>query len=447
MRDLSITYRDPRQLVRAPVNPRTHSPRQIEQIVQSIRSFGFNNPVLLDNGNQIIAGHGRVAAALVLDMTMVPTVRLDHLTPSQKRAYVIADNRLAELAGWDSDVLAIELEGLMELDLEFEIGDIGFETPEIDLLLEARRVEDATEQADNLSELENLPATARLGDLWKLGDHLLFCGDALDRYSYRTLLGDEKAEMVFTDPPYNVPINGHVSGLGKARHDEFVMASGEMSAAQFTTFLRTAATLAASMSIDGAIHFICMDWRHLEELFAATLGIYSERKNLCVWVKTSGGMGSLYRSQHELVGVFKVGRAKHINNVALGRHGRNRTNVWTYPGMNSFQHGREAGLDMHPTLKPVALVRDAIYDCSSRGGLILDVFGGAGTTLIAAEQTGRRARLIELNPRYVDVTLHRFAKATGIAPLNLWTGDTLEISPPIRSRSSDAESALGGLHG
>jgi len=444
MAHLKITYRDPRTLEPSVGNARTHTTKQVAQIAQSIRSFGFNNPILLDSAGQIIAGHGRVLAAIRLGMDVVPTVQLDHLTPAQKRAYVIADNKLAELAGWDEELLTVELKGLLELDLEFDITDIGFELPEIDLLLETDRQESGEDRDDDLAGIDDVPAIARAGDLWKLGRHLVFCGDALDDASYRVLLGAEKAEMVFTDPPYNVPIDGHVSGLGRVRHSEFLMAAGEMSPSQFTNFLRTSMMHSANVSTDGAIHFICMDWRHVGELLAAGSQVYSEIKNLCVWVKSNGGMGSLYRSQHELVGVFKVGRGKHINNVELGKHGRCRTNVWNYPGMNSFQNGRDAALAMHPTVKPTALVRDAIYDCSTRDGIILDQFGGAGTTLIAAEQAGRRARLIELDPRYVDVTLHRFFIATGVRPVNLWTGHELRSATHTDGTTHNQQRASHG---
>lgn len=427
MMPLAITYRNPKELTPAVRNARTHSAAQIAKIAQSIQSFGFNNPVLLDSQAGIVAGHGRVSAALSLGLDEVPTVRLDHLTPAQRRAYVIADNRIAELAGWDDAILAIELQGLLETELDFEITDIGFEMPDIEGLLDKQR-EDKTDPADDPDLMKNAPSIARRGDLWALGDHRIFCGDALDPLSYAALLGRERAEMVFTDPPYNVPINGHVSGLGKARHAEFVMASGEMSKAQFVEFLTAVSARMAEISADGAIHFICIDWRHLQDLLEAAAATYSEVKNICVWVKSNGGMGSLYRSQHEMIGVFKVGRGKHINNVELGKHGRSRTNVWHYAGMNSFQEGRGEGLAMHPTLKPVALVRDAILDCSSRGGLVLDPFGGAGTTLIAAHQAGRVSRLIELDPHYVDVTLQRFSRLTGIAPVNLWTGERVDCA-------------------
>lgn len=287
--------------------------------------------------------------------------------------------------------------------------------------------EAGTPEEPPLPERGCLPAVARPGDIWLLGEHRLFCGDALEPASYHALLGSERAQMVFTDPPYNVPIQGHVSELGKARHSEFAMASGEMSAPEFTAFLTRSLQLAASVSIDGAIHFVCMDWRHIGELLASARSCYTETKNLCVWVKTNGGMGSLYRSQHELVGVFKVGTAKHINNVELGRFGRTRTNVWTYSGMSSFQQGRDETLAMHPTVKPTHLVADAIYDCSARRGIILDSFGGSGTTALAAERTGRRARLIELGPQFVDITLFRFAREFGITPIHASTGEVYKI--------------------
>ena len=254
---------------------------------------------------------------------------------------------------------------------------------------------------------------SRVGDLWLLGDHRLLCGDATKLASYGSLLGGERAQLVFVDPPYNVRIDGHVCGSGSIKHREFEMAAGEMSEAQFTGFLTTVLERLAQHSADGSIHYVCMDWRHIFELLAAGRAAYSELKNLCVWNKDNGGMGSLYRSKHELVLVFKHGSGAHINNVELGRHGRNRTNVWDYAGVNSFGAGRLDDLAMHPTVKPVALVADAIMDCSHRGGIVLDCFGGSGTTLIAAEQTGRHGRLIELDPAYVDVAIRRFAKLTG----------------------------------
>lgn len=435
MHHLKIAYQPPSALIENARNSRTHSSRQVEQIAKSITSFGFITPVLVDAGNHIIAGHGRVRAAKLLQLERVPTVAVEHLTEAQKRAFVIADNRLAELSGWDEQILALELEELSSLEAAFEITDTGFELPKIDVLIEERhKPKPEVDSADAPVALSRVEKVARPGDLWLLGRHKLFVGDALDRLSYRVLLAGERADIVFIDPPYNVPIQGHVSGLGKARHDEFVMASGEMSSDEFQRFLRTTFERLIAVSVDGSIHFVCMDWRGLKELLAAG-EVYPELKNICCWVKAQGGMGSLYRSQHELVAVFKSGTAPHVNNVELGRHGRNRSNVWSMPGMNSFQKGRADKLAMHPTVKPVALVADAILDCSKRGGLILDVFGGSGTTLIAAERTGRRGAAMELSPHFADVTLRRFCDVTGIEPINAWTGAVVRRSPSAGGRS------------
>lgn len=422
MTSLKIAYLSPGSLQAHPRNARDHSDRQIEQIASSIKAFGFNAPVLVDAGLQILAGHGRVRAALKLGLEQVPTVAIQHLSESQRRAFMIADNRLGELSSWNEPILAAELEVLSAIDEPFEITDTGFELPRIDVLIEEQhKPTPADDPADAPVDKNSVDQVARLGDLWLLGRHHLFVGNALERESYRALLGRRKAELIFIDPPFNVPISGHVSGLGKAQHREFVMASGEMSEKQFEEFLRTAFERLAESSIDGAIHFVCMDWRGLRALLAAG-DAYSELKNLCCWVKSQGGMGSLYRSQHELVAVFKSGTAPHINNVNLGKHGRNRSNVWSMPGMNSFQKGRAEKLAMHPTVKPVALVADAILDCSKRGALVLDCFAGSGTTFIAAERTGRACAGMELDPSYADVILRRFCDVTGIEPVHAATG-------------------------
>ncbi len=292
--------------------------------------------------------------------------------------------------------------------MNFDVTITGFETGEIDILI-GEQGADVPDDADLVPEIDRtLPAITRPGDLWRIGQHHLLCGDALDPASYKAVLGSRRAQMVFVDPPYNVSIAGNVSGLGKARHREFAMASGEMSPRQFTVFLRRVFEQLASYSSDGSIHFVCMDWRHMGEVLEAGTHQYAELKNLCVWTKTNGGMGSLYRSQHELVFVFKNGTGHHINNVELGRFGRNRTNVWNYAGGNTFGKNREEELAMHPTVKPLALVADAIMDCSKRGGIVLDAFAGSGTTLLAAEQTGRHGRGIEIDRYYVDTILRRF---------------------------------------
>jgi DNA modification methylase len=421
---LKIEYRDPARLKPRARNPRTHSAKQIKQIAASIEHFGFVSPVLLDAKDGIIAGHGRVDAAKLLGMTDIPTVRVDHLTPAQIRAYVIADNKLAENAGWDRDLLALELQEL-SVELNFDVTVTGFETAEIDLLI-GELDQDEPDEADNVPEIDrSKPAISRPGDLWRIGNHNLFCGDALDKASYQALLGSKKAQMVFTDPPYNVAIAGNVSGLGRVKHREFVMASGEMTQVGFTEFLKTSFERLTAFSTNGSMHFICMDWRHLQEVLDGAKP-YSELKNLCVWAKTNAGMGSLYRSQHELVFVFKNGTAPHINNVELGRFGRSRSNVWNYAGVNAFGKERDAELAMHPTVKPLALVSDAILDCSKRGGIVLDAFAGSGTTLIAAEKTGRRGYGMEIDTYYADTIIRRCAEVYGLQAVHAETEKTFE---------------------
>lgn len=408
-------------------NARTHSPKQITQIAASIREFGFNNPILIDHDGEIISGHGRVAAAKKLGLEVVPCVRLEHLTDAQKRAYILADNRLAEKAGWDPDILAIELQHLTEVEIDFDVTVTGFEMAEVDLLLGANEKPLAKpDPADSVPERAAGAAVTRPGDIWQIGHHRLICGDATALDTYARLLTGERAQMVFTDPPYNVPIDGHVTGLGTVKHREFAMASGEMTAGEFTHFLGCVFSNLACNAADGAIHYICMDWRHVGEVIEAATPTYTEMKNICVWAKTNGGMGSLYRSQHELVFVFKSGSAPHVNNVELGRHGRYRTNVWSYAGANTFGATRDDDLAMHPTVKPVALVADAILDCSKRKGIVLDAFGGSGTTLVAAERTRRRGYAIEIDPHYCDVIVQRLAKVCGLEATLEETGATFD---------------------
>ena len=417
-------------------NARTHSKKQLKQIADSIQRFGFTNPVLVDGKNSVVAGHGRIEAAKMLGMTDVPTLRLEHMTEAEKRAYVIADNRLAELAGWDNELLALELSAIAELDAEFELALTGFDPAEIESLLNG--LDEAQPAEEEVVIDAAAPVVTQPGNMWLLGKHAIICGDALDLEVYSRLLGHEKAQMVFTDPPYNVPVNGHICGLGKVQHEEFIMASGEMSEAEFTDFLTRVAANLAAFSVDGSIHYVCMDWRHIGELSAAGRSAYSELKNLVVWNKDNGGMGAFYRSKHELVFVFKNGTAPHINNFSLGQHGRYRTNVWDYAGVNTFGRNRMAQLESHPTVKPVALVEDAIKDCTSRGDLVLDCFLGSGTTLIAAEKSGRRAFGIEIDPLYVDVALRRFAERFGVEAIHEATGLTFSELAALREREHEA---------
>ena len=423
---MKIEYAPVRELRAYPNNARTHTRKQIRQIAKSIEKFGFCNPVLIDDAKQIIAGHGRVEAAKLLGIDTVPTCRLSHLNDADKRAYILADNRLAEKAGWDRELLAIELQGLIELDVEIELT--GFEMAEIDLLLEdvheANGAPSGSE--DNVPQHSSAPAVTQAGDLWLLGQHRLLCGDARDKVAYDRLLEGAKAEFVFTDPPYNVAIDGNVCGLGRIRHRDFAMGCGEMSEAEFTSFLQAVFVRLAENTVDGSIHQVCMDWRHMWEMLAAGRKVYSELKNLCVWNKTNAGMGTFYRSKHELLFVWKSGTASHINNFELGQHGRNRTNVWDYAGVNTMRAGRLEELAMHPTVKPVAMVADAVKDCSKRGGLVLDPFCGSGTIMIAAERAGRKARALEIDPTYIDVAVRRWQAFTGKAAILAGSGETYE---------------------
>lgn len=413
-------------------NARTHSKKQVKQIAASIVRFGFTNPVLISDDGEIIAGHGRVEAAKSLDWKAVPTLALSHLSETERRAYVLADNKLALNAGWDKEILAIELQALV--DLEFDTELTGFSLAEIDLVLdEASDADpDQLDGEDDQVSFASGPAVSRQGDLWQLGRHRLLCGDARSAIDFEALMGGEVADLVFTDPPYNVKIDGNVCGLGTVKHREFAFASGEMSQSQFTTFLADTLGIAASVMRDGAIAFVCMDWRHMGELLAAGQQCFTELKNLVVWNKTNGGMGAFYRSKHELVFVFKQGTAEHTNSFGLGETGRYRTNVWDYAGISSISGSRSEELAMHPTVKPVALIADAIRDCSRRGEVVLDCFGGSGSTLIAAEKTGRAARLIEYDPLYCDTIVRRWEKLTGKRATLAVTNETFEDLADVR---------------
>jgi len=421
----AIEFRSIGSLKPYPRNARRHSRKQIRQIAESIRRFGFTNPVLVSDDGGIIAGHGRVMAAKELGLETVPTLKLSHLSPDEVRAYVLADNKLALNAGWDPEILAIEFQALM--DVEFDLTLTGFSLAEIDLTFDQAR-EAAVETPDGLDLIPELPSQAvtRRGDLWVLGKHRLLCSDAQEKADYARLLGSEQADLMFTDPPYNVEIDGNATGLGQHRHREFAMASGEMSREAFTVFLTTTLSNGASVCKDGAIAFVCMDWRHIREVTEAGEAAFTEFKNLCVWNKTNGGMGTFYRSKHELIFVFKVGASPHTNSFGLGETGRYRTNVWDYPGVSSMGSDRSEALSMHPTVKPVALVADAIKDCSCRGEIVLDMFGGSGSTLIAAETCGRQARLIEYDPLYCDVILARWEQLTGKAAVLAETDQSFE---------------------
>jgi DNA modification methylase len=428
-RKLSIQYRSIGELRLNPRNQRLHTAKQIEQIAASIRTFGFNVPVLVDAKLNVIAGHGRVAAARVLGIDRVPTLQLEHLSPHQQQAFAIADNQLSENAEWNERLLGEQLKILAEAELDFSLEVTGFEMGEIDLFIEGLTpaVDGEQDPADELPEPSPVQVS-QAGDVWQAGRHRVLCGDALDPHSYSRVMDGRRADVVFTDPPYNLRIEGHVSGNGRVHHREFAMASGEMSEAEFTTFLTRVCTQMVRHSRAGSLHFICMDWRHMGELLQAGKQTYSELKNLCVWVKDNGGMGSLYRSQHELVFVFKHGKDSHRNNVQLGQFGRYRSNIWNYPRPSLFSRAGSEGnlLTLHPTVKPVALVADAILDCSARGDLVLDPFLGSGTTVIAAARSGRVCYGIELDPIHVDTIIRRWQRFNGKVAVHQETGRTFD---------------------
>jgi DNA modification methylase len=403
-------------------NTRTHSKKQIQQIANSVLRFGWTIPILIDEDGNIIAGHGRYLAALQLGLTNVPVIVVKGLTEAEKRTLAIADNKIPANAGWHDEFLTAELIELISLLPDGDIKLTGFEAPEIDLLLAA--AEDAAADPDQIPDIAP-HAVTKLGDTWQLGHHVLLCGDALDPAALRALLKGEAASLVLTDPPYNVRIR-NVVGRGRARHREFAQASGEFAPAEFIRFLQTFFSNVAAHLEDGGIMYACMDWRHCEEMLAASKPVFGAPLNIVVWVKTNAGQGSFYRSQHEFVFVFRNGNGPHLNNVELGRHGRNRSNVWTYAGANTFRAGRMEDLASHPTVKPVAMFADAMRDCSRRGDIVLDPFTGSGTTILAAEQIGRRAYAMDIDPQYVDVAIRRWQQYTRRDAVHSPSGKTFD---------------------
>jgi DNA modification methylase len=401
------------EVIPDPRNPRRHTRTQIRKLAASIATFGFNAPILVDRQGNIIAGHGRYEAARLLALKKIPVIYLDHLSEAQALAYMLADNKLSDLSVWDDAVLALHLKELSELALDFDFETIGFELPEVDFRIQSLASSEEVDRADEFNIVDG-PAVSKPGDLWLPDEHRVYCGSALEAGSYDAIRAAERAAGVFTDPPYNVKIHGNACGLGAIKHREFAMAAGEMTPEEFTLFLTKILTLICAHATPGATIYVCMDWRHISELLAAGHASGCETLNVCVWVKSNGGMGSYYRSRHEFIFVFRNGSAPHLNNVQLGRFGRNRTNVWHYPGANSFpRKGRRNHLDLHPTVKPIAMVADAILDSTNLRDIILDPFLGSGTTLLAAERTGRRCHAIELDPLYVDTAILRWEKLTG----------------------------------
>ena len=394
-----------------PTNPRKHSRQQIRKLERDIRKNGFINPILITQDCEVIAGHARLEASKLAGLTEVPVIRLS-ITKAEAKARNIWDNKSADLSQFDPGLLGLAMKELVDFDIDVE--DTGFSVGEADLLIDGLFDLQSGDSGEELPESIG-PAISKAGDLWFCGSNRIACADARDPASYKLLMDGELAHAAFTDVPYNLA--GHeISGKGKVRHASFKMAAGEMSTPHYREFLATSIDQMASHSEDGAMHYHCIDWRHLPDLQSAADPYYHELLNICVWVKPNGGMGSLYRSRHELVLVYKHGRKRHRNNVDLGRHGRNRTNVWHYAGGNSFS-GRTTDegnlLALHPTVKPVQMVADAILDCTARGEIVLDPFLGSGSTLIAAERTGRRCFAMDIDPLYIDVAIRRWERHSG----------------------------------
>ncbi len=426
---------DIQRLKPAARNARTHNEGQLDALVASLRVFGVISPIVVDEQYRIVAGHARYEAAKRLALTRVPILRVEHLSDEELRLYAIADNRIAERAGWDDAVLAIEFKELeVALPAEISLSVSGFELPKIDLLTSSLS-STSWSDLDNEPELdlERTPIT-REGDAWVFEErHRLICGDSTDPATVADLLRDEHAALMETDAPYNLP-EAKYSGRGKHRHGDFKMGAGELSREEFTAFLSRSFGAALPYLLPGSLVYSFMDHKHLGEVFAAAEGNGLERVNICVWDKGKAGLGSFYRSAHEMVCVFRHGDAPHKNRIQLGRHGRDRSNIWRYAGFNTFSRGRDRALAMHATVKPVQMICDLMLDASDRGDIVYDGFGGSGTTLIAAEKVGRRARLVELDPRYCDTIIERYTKAFGTEPVHRDLGLSFSELRALRTR-------------
>ena len=424
MKILNIEQIDISALHSHPQNPRKHSKKQVAQIADSIKTFGFKVPVLIDENNRLICGHGRIAACKLMGWEEVPAIRATDLNEEKIRAYMIADNRLTENSEWDEALLGENFKLLSELELDFDLEVIGFDYGDIEKFINFEEEEEPPKEETVISP-DQAPQVAKEGDLWELGEHRIYCGDSLEKESYDTLFSGsrKKASIVFTDPPYNLPARD-IGQTCAEQHGNFSMGSGEMSSQEFSSFLRQVFEHLRARTSSGSIHYICMDWRHATELLEAGSQVYEELKNTCIWVKNTGGMGTFYRSQHELIFVYKNGKGKHQNHFKLGQHGRYRSNVWNYPSVMHLKDkdGDKSGKDalkLHPTIKPVAMIEDVLKDCSRRKEIVLDAFLGSGSTLIAAEKTKRICYGVELAPRYVDVAIHRWQEWTGKTAINL----------------------------
>lgn len=417
-----------------------HSARQIKKLAASIDRLGFNVPVLVDDDLQVISGHGRIAAAKLIGLDTLPVIRIAHLDAQQRRLFAIFDNKVATEGTIDLEAVRLELAEIVIADPELDLTDSGFEIAEIDAMNGLAR----TNELDDLDDDPEPPThpVSRVGDLWLLGRHRLICGDATDAAVIDALVAGRRIRALISDPPYNLAIPGVVSGKGRVKHDNFVMASGEMSHDEFIDFLSRFLAAAIPHLVDGAMALLFMDWRHIAELLRAgeTQGLV--HRQLLVWAKSNPAMGALWRNAHELVAVFKHGDAPYVDNVQLGKFGRNRSNVLHYPGANVPTKGRRRALELHATVKPVALIADLILDVTNPGDSVLDCFGGSGTTLIAADAVARDACLAELDPRYVDTIIERWLRKSGQPVTLAATGETWEMV-----RDARLAEAMEAAHG
>jgi DNA modification methylase len=397
-----------------PRNAKEHPELQIALIAENMRKFGVNHPILIDENDTIIGGHGRIAAARLLKLREIPAIRLANLSPQEKRAVALADNKLAELGRWNTEMLRLELNELTidAGDLTFDYAITGFDTVEIDQIVCGEPSSGNRDSADEVP----LPAAVdavmtEAGDLWVCGDHRLYCGSELEGSSYRELLAGTSADVVFADPLYNMPMAGGVSKRNQVR--DSAPSAGHPTSEEFIEFLQATAEHIASNVVAGAVIYVCMDWRRLDEMSVAIRWYFGNPKDMVVWVTANAGRGSFYRSQHQHIAVYVAGSRSPPTDFRLGERGRYRSNVWNYPGYKTSARDRDTGLRGGPTVKPVALLVDALRDCSKRGQIVLDPFAGVGTTMIAAERTGRRACLIEIDPAYCDLIVRRWQTITG----------------------------------
>jgi DNA modification methylase len=416
---LSITKSDLASIKMPAKTLRHHSPRKLKNLTKNVDRFGILIPVLVDRTGSIIDGVARYQAAKVLGLTHIPVIDCSFLTEDEVRVLRLSLNRLPADANWDKDAVANELRHLVEVG--FDLDFTGFETVEIENLLEIGEPEADVEEIT----ISPVPAVtvSKVGDVWGLGSggaqHRVACGDFRDHGLCEVLFDEAQASAAFTDPPYNVKIQGHVSGT--AKHKEFAHASGEMTPAQFEAFLLKGCEVLFRHLKTNSVAFVCMDWRHIQNLLNASGAAGFELLNIAVWTKTNPGMGSFYRSAHELVAVFRRQGDTHRNNIELGRHGRSRSNVWSYRGVNVFGAERHL-LNSHPTPKPSALVADAIRDVTVPGEIVFDAFLGSGTTLIAAHRTKRRCYGTEIEPTFVDLSIRRWQLETGLDAIRLADG-------------------------